>query len=462
MTSEIWNLVLSNIRENENSNYVMAFMNLIRPVSLKEDKIVLEVPGAFHKEYIEQHFYDILFRNIKSALNVRADIKLVVNKDLAAIQGDELPLNGHANGHHVAIDAQTGIPALKLPSEPKGIALGNLYPKFTFDNFVVGKSNEFSYAASMVCSENPGMKYNPLFIAAGSGLGKTHLLNAIGHGVKMKQPNARIFFLSAEKFTNEVIAAIRTQNTAEFRKKYRDNCDVLLMDDIQFLSGKTSTMEEFFHTFNTLYDARKQIVVTSDKQPQEIDGFQERLLSRFAWGLVADIQPPEIETRIAILSKKAEQEGVILPMDVATYVASCVRSNVRELEGALCRVIAFSDFRGVAITVELAKECLKSIVRGSEDKLGVEDVQKIVSEFYKVSVADLRSSSRKREFVVPRQVAMYLARKQLGLSFPQIGAGFGGKDHTTVMFACNKIEQEIEKGAEIGGDIVQLIKRLVL
>ena len=324
----------------------------------------------------------------------------------------------------------TSVPSQKL-----------LDSKYTFDSFVVGSSNQFAHAACQAVSMQPGQCYNPLFIFGGAGLGKTHLLKAIGYEILIHQRDLKIFYLTTESFTNELIQAIRLDRMREFRDKYRTSCDVLLLDDIQFLAGKERTQEEFFYTFNYLHELRKQIVITADRYPKEIQGLENRLQTRFEWGLVADIQPPEVETRIAILKNKADTEQIELPDAVAGYIAQNVTTNIRELEGSLHRLQAYATLTGVPITLELAQQILKDIAPKIKHELTADAILKLVALHFNVRTTDLRSDKRVRKLSYPRQICMYLLRKHLLLSFPEIGRFMGGKDHTTVLHAVSKIAE---------------------
>ncbi|MGH9779074.1 MAG: chromosomal replication initiator protein DnaA [Candidatus Acidiferrales bacterium] len=315
-----------------------------------------------------------------------------------------------------------------------------LNPRYTFDTFVVGSANQFAHAAALAVAEQPSKAYNPLFLYGGVGLGKTHLMHAVGHVVRQRNPQLRITYLTAEKFTNEVIHALRFERMVGFRDKYRF-VDLLLLDDIQFLAGRERTQEEFFHTFNALYDAQKQIVISSDAPPKEIPTLEERLRSRFEWGLIADIQAPDLETKIAILMKKAEHDGVPLPPEVAEYIARGIRSNIRELEGALIRLQAYSSLVGEQVSLQLAEKVLKTILAQQEKRVSIEAVQRRVAEHFNLRPTDLKARSNARAIAYPRQVAMYIAKQLTGASLPEIGRAFGGKHHTTVLHSINKIER---------------------
>lgn len=331
-----------------------------------------------------------------------------------------------------------------------------LKKKYSFESFVVGNSNQFAHAGARAVAELPGKNYNPLFIYGGVGLGKTHLLNAIGMETLKNNRAGRVIFISAEKFMNEMIYCLRHEKMSDFRKKYRDGCDLLLVDDIQFIAGKERTQEEFFHTFNHLHDIQKQIVLTSDRPPREIPDLEQRLKSRFEWGLIADIQIPDLETRMAILKKKAEEDRIEIDDPVALFLATHIKSNVRELEGALIRLNAFASLNHVPISVALAKDVLKNVLGSVERVLTVEQIQKVVSDFYSIKLVDLTGKRRVRSLALPRQIAMYLCRKHVKSSFPEIGTKFGGKDHSTVIHAFSKITRVLESDPALKDQIDSL------
>jgi chromosomal replication initiator protein len=338
-------------------------------------------------------------------------------------------------------------------------AASQLNPKYVFDAFVIGSGNQFAMAASQAVAERPSKAYNPLFLYGGSGMGKTHLMQAIGHDVKRRQPHASISYLSGEKFTNEMINSVRYDKMTTFRDKYR-NTDVLLVDDIQFLAGKERTQEEFFHTFNALHESMKQIVIASDRPPKELADFEDRLRSRFEWGLIADIQPPDLETKVAILQKKAESEHTQLPTDVALFIASNVRTNVRELEGALVRLIAWCSMHGVDISLAVAQQCLKQFIDTQIRKISIETIQRTVAENFGMRVAELKQKNNSRQIVVPRQIAMYLAKQLTEASLPEIGRQFGGKHHTTVMHSISKIDELKRTDNDLSRTLSKLMETL--
>ncbi len=354
-----------------------------------------------------------------------------------------------------------GVPVAPGPEQARfdWNTASNLNPKYQFDSFVVGSGNQFASAASQAVAERPSKAYNPLFLYGGVGMGKTHLMHAIGHDVKRRQPHASICYVSGEKFTNEMIDCVRYQKMTSFRDKFR-NVDVLLIDDIQFLAGKERTQEEFFHTFNTLHESMKQIVIASDRPPKELADFEDRLRSRFEWGLIADIQPPDLETKVAILQKKAESENTSLPTDVAMFIASNVRTNVRELEGALVRLIAWCSMHGVEITLVVAQQCLKQFIDTQVRKITIETIQRTVAEQFGMRVGELKQKNNSRQIVVPRQIAMYLAKQLTEASLPEIGRQFGGKHHTTVMHSIAKIDEQRRADKDLNRTINKLMETL--
>ena len=334
-----------------------------------------------------------------------------------------------------------------------------LNPRYQFDAFVTGSGNQLAMAASQAVAERPSKAYNPLFLYGGAGMGKTHLMHAIGHDVKRRQPHASISYVSGEKFTNEMINSVRYDKMTSFRDKFR-TVDVLLIDDIQFLDGKERTQEEFFHTFNALHESMKQIVIASDRPPKELAGFEDRLRSRFEWGLIADIQPPDLETKVAILQKKAESEHTQLPTDVALFIASNVRTNVRELEGALIRLIAWCGMHGVEITLAVTQQCLKQFIDTQVRKISIEAIQRAVAEHFGMRIAELKQKNNSRQIVVPRQIAMYLAKQLTEASLPEIGRQFGGKHHTTVMHSIAKIDEHRRTDKDMNRTINKLMETL--
>ena len=403
--------------------------------------LTVESPDDFFKTWIVDHY--------------QSDIQEIL--DIAAQRS--VPIEFSVNTNILSADTQTRLARLEQNFSRPESAQSTLNARFTFDNFVIGPSNRFACAASLAVAESPAKAYNPLFIYGRVGLGKTHLIQAITHRIRQLYPNLKHCYMSSEQFTNELINAIRNRSTSQFRKKYRE-IDVLLIDDVQFIAGKESTQEEFFHTFNALHDNRKQIIITSDRPPKEIPNLEERLSSRFAWGLAADIQPPDYETRVAILRKKIKNEAIQVPDDVIHFIAEQIKTNIRELEGALIRVAAYSLLEEKPITLDVAFKTLKDMVRETARAITIDMVQKTVAEFFRVPLSELRAKKRTQNIVLPRQIAMYLSRKLTGQSLPEIGNAFGGKDHTTVMHSCKKIEQNLLGDREIKNIVEQLLTNL--
>lgn len=418
------------------------FNNWIKPATflLNDGILTVEVPNKFIRDWISENYLHL------------------IKYELFKITGSE---------HQIQFSILENKPEENIPTKTveekpqlKKRSAEALNPKYTFKNFVVGSSNQFCHAASKAVANLPALAYNPLFIYGGVGLGKTHLLNAIGIEVQRSHPELKVHYIHAEQFTNELINSIRYEKMFEFRKKYRESCDVLLMDDIQFIAGKERTQEEFFHTFNYLYESRRQVVVTSDRFPKDIPHLEERLRSRFEWGLIADIQAPDTETRVAILRKKAEADKISLPDEVAMFLATHVRSNVRELEGSLIRLSAFASLSGNTINLEMAREILKDILPDRSRNMTVESIQKLVADHYDLKISDLKSARRLKVLTVPRQIAMWLCRKHVKSSFPELGMKFGGKDHSTVVHAVQKIDRLLQNDMTLRNEISSLEKRL--
>lgn len=437
---ELWDDILSSIEKKISyQNFDIWF----KPTTLEredrdEKRLLVRVPNTHFKYWLAENYGEV----IDSTL---AELKLDQYR-VSFVLADETP---EPPGQ------ESGWPAgVKEPCREASQC--NLNTKYTFSRFVVGFCNQFAHAASVAVAEQPAKAYNPFFIYGGVGLGKTHLMHAIGHCIKAQSPQMRLMYMSSEQFMNELINSIRYDKTVQFREKYR-NVDVLLIDDIQFLAGKERTQEEFFHTFNALYDAQKQIVITSDCPPRDIPTLQERLHSRFEWGLIADIQPPDVETKIAILHKKAEFEHVNLPDDVAYFIASNVKSNVRELEGSLVRLSAYSSLTGERITLELAEQVLRNVAENAMRVISIERIQKVVADHFSLKVTELKAKDNSRRVAEPRQIAMYLCRKLTESSLPQIGKEFGGKHHTTVLHSVRKIEKARKTKPAIQSAVTGLI-----
>ncbi|OGO83656.1 MAG: chromosomal replication initiation protein DnaA [Clostridiales bacterium GWD2_32_19] len=435
---QIWNEALE-VLKNEVSvvSYTTWFKTLI-PIEIKNNTIILQTFETFAQGIISQR-YSLLIQNaIRQVTNMDFDVKITV---LDQVNNTQKSANQS--------------PVLTNEVSIKN----NLNPKYTFETFVIGGGNRMAYTASLAVAETPSKAYNPLFLYGGVGLGKTHLMHSIGHFILAQNPSARILYISSETFTNELINSIQLKNNEAFRNKYR-NIDVLLVDDIQFIAGKTGTQEEFFHTFNTLHEANKQIIISSDRPPKEIETLEERLISRFEWGLIADIQAPDLETRIAILKKKVEGEKYNIPDDVLVFVATSIKSNIRELEGAINRILAFSKLQNLPIDLNLAKESLKDFISARPKNITIEYIQEIVASYYNLKIEDFKSKKRNRAISYPRQIAMYLSRSLTDMSLPKIGEMFGGRDHTTVMHGYDKIYTEINNSLEIK-KIVELLENRI-
>jgi chromosomal replication initiator protein len=415
-----------------------------RFLGIENGKFTIGLQNAYARDWVESRLTSTISRILVGILNASADLNFVVTQPKMETEGPSEP---HSNGTAMSGSTSNGTPRITNPT---------LAPKYTFENFVVGTNNRLAHAASLAVSENPARAYNPLFVYGGVGLGKTHLLHAIGNTSSLK--GLQVLYVSSEEFTNDLINAIRTHTTQSFREKYRQT-DVLLIDDIQFIAGKESTQEEFFHTFNTLHGQDKQIVLSSDRPPKAMNTLEERLRSRFEWGLTADIQPPDFETRMAILRFKAERTGRQVPGEILEAIARRMQSNIRELEGALTRMIAYSDLRGVPLTAELVNTALGDMLPRQQK---VEPTQIIESVAYSfgISKAQMLGRDRTRQIALPRQVAMYLLREEANYSLPQIGDVMGGRDHTTVMYACEKVADLLERDHRLRRQVVDIREQL--
>lgn len=463
--TKVWNSLLQAVEKRLNHQSFETWFRSIRFDGYDEIYHILHLraPNQVVKDWVSSNYSDVIMDSL-AELNLSSyhvdwavdDIDIPVDTLVPAQDKVEAFVLDSNNGDNGRLNNSTLFSLLEA-AESDGLAPSatnfvdieplelSLNPKCSFQTFVVGSCNQFAHAAALAVAEAPGKTYNPLYIYGGVGLGKTHLMHAIGHSIKERNRYLRLSYISAEKFMNELINAIRYDKTQTFREKYR-SIDVLLMDDIQFMAGKERTQEEFFHTFNALYDAQKQIVITSDCPPREIPTLEERLHSRFEWGLIADMEAPDLETKVAILKRKADLDGVTLPDDVAFFIANKVKSNIRELEGSLVRLIAISSLRGVPISKMLAQDALRNIA--DDDRPGgitIEDIQRAVSAHYRLRLDELKSKNNSRQIAVPRQVAMYLCKRVTKHSFPEIGREFGGKHHTTVIHSVDKIEALISK-----------------
>jgi chromosomal replication initiator protein len=442
---QIWSEFLTSVATLVNKQTFETWFKPMRLASVEGSRVAFDCPSQFFVDWVSEHHAEKITFALQQILGPDARFSL-----------------------HNANDAPPEISPRRIEAVPAppanrprrtGSESERLNPKYVFDEFVVGNNSRMTYAACLAVSERPAQVYNPLFIYGGVGLGKTHLMQAIGHVVLKSQPNARVHYCSAEAFMNEMIMAIRQGNGHEFRTKYR-NVDLLLIDDIQFLAGKESTQEEFFHTFNALHGANRQIVVTSDRPPKEIPTLEDRLVSRFEWGLITDIQQPDYETRLAILRKKVERENISIPDEVLALIADSVKSNIRELEGSMVKLLVHASVYKKDITMDMAHDVLKDFVKSSPKKTSISLIQKVVSQHYRVPVESMRSKVRTARLAFPRQVAIFLARDMTSASLAQIGQRFGGRDHTTVIHACQKISELVERDVTLRSTINQLRKEL--
>ena len=443
--NELWQKTLNIIKGEMSEVSFNTWIKSCEPISISSDTIKISVPNSFTQDILEKRYKDLVANSIKVVCSKLFKIEFLISSDL--------------NLEDVKKETKV------VPQKNKSITVNDemsttLTPKYTFDSFVIGNSNRFAHAASLAVAEAPAKAYNPLFIYGGVGLGKTHLMHAIGHYILQNNPNAKVVYVSSEKFTNELINSIKDDKNEEFRNKYR-NVDILLIDDVQFIAGKERTQEEFFHTFNALHDANKQIILSSDRPPKEIPTLEDRLRSRFEWGLIADIQIPDFETRMAILKKKAEVEKLNVANEVMIYIATKIKSNIRELEGALIRIVAYSSLTNREITVDLASEALKDIISKKQGKnITINLIQDIVSSYFNLRIEDLKSQRRTRNVAYPRQIAMYLSRKLTDMSLPKIGEEFGGRDHTTVIHAYEKISDNLNTDENLQHTIETITKKL--
>ncbi|MGK5083630.1 chromosomal replication initiator protein DnaA [Bdellovibrionota bacterium FG-1] len=468
---ELWQAAYRVLEQNVVSSQLQAWIQPLILVGTEPTsdglRVVLGTANDFSAQWIIKHFREELEKAFSQVTGTTCELAMKVCEELA-VSLEPSPES----------EEQTRQEALQLvrpyeqevvktqENEPVSVSVAAVFhdahldPRYTFESFVVGASNQFARASAVAVAEQPGRQYNPLFLHGAPGLGKTHLLYAIGNRFLQKNPKGRVGYVSAEKFVNEMVDSLQKGRMPQFRAKFRDSYDILLIDDIQFIAKKTASEEEFFHTFNVLHSSKRQIVVTSDRPPKEIEGLEERVRTRFEWGLIADISPPEIETRIAILRAKSEREDIYLPDDVATFLASYIKSNVRELEGVLIRLQAQASLTGAEISLEMAKHELKTAIPDEGSSFTIEAIQNAVAKHFHIRVQDLKSTSRARTVALPRQIAMFLARKYTGLGYREIGQYFGGKDHSTVMHGCKKIEEEFETEEDVR-ELVEGIQNLL-
>lgn len=439
ISNDLWDKILKELKNEVTGISFDTWISAMKPLYIENGNLSIEVPSEFHRGTLSSRYNDL----------IKNTIKYVVNEDLTPVflvpeeakqKSDEMTA-----GSKVMNDKTTG-----------------LNPRYTFENFVVGNSNRFAHAAALAVAEAPAKAYNPLFLYGGVGLGKTHLMHAIGHFILQQNPSQKVLYITSENFTNELINSIRDQgsevnNNETFRNRYR-NVDVLLIDDIQFIARKERTQEEFFHTFNALYEANKQIIISSDKPPKDIEPLEERLRSRFEWGLIGDIQPPDYETRIAILRKKAQIDKLTIPDEINTFIASRVDSNIRELEGTLNKIVALAHLTNQPVSMEIAAKAVKDITSSRTKVITSSLIQQVVAKYYNLKIDDLKSSKRSSDIAYPRQIAMYLCREIANISLPQIGRDFGGRDHTTVIHACNKINTDLKSKPDLKNTLEELKK----
>ena len=436
--TELWQKSMEILRQEIAPVSFETWIVPIKPIAVSNSTVILKIDDSFIKNTVETKYYNLIENTIKHLMGS--------NYKIAITETENINTEEKAQSNK--------------PEKQKSEFESNLNPKYVFSTFVVGNSNRLAHAAALAVAESPATAYNPFFLYGGVGLGKTHLMHSIAHYILENNPNAKVLYVSCEKFTNELINSIRDDKNEEFRRKYR-NIDVLLIDDIQFISQKERTQEEFFHTFNALYDAHKQIIISSDRPPKEIKTLEERLRSRFEWGLIADINPPDYETRIAILKKKAENDNIVVNDEVYEYIAKNIVSNIRELEGALTRVVAYSQLTQEKISKSLAENALKDIF---SDQAAIEvtpdRIQEVVAAYYNIRPEDITGSKRSSNIAYPRQIAMYLTRRMLDISLPKIGESFGGRDHTTVIHAINKIDDNLKKDKNLQSVIFELENRI--
>lgn len=474
-TSEIdylWSRVVSTVAtQSQNANLEMLLAGT-RPHHFENGYLTIEFPTLFSRDWVETRHYPQLLATATEIFRTPLHLRLVVRGELEEAYRASSADRRHPAAPVTSATAELAPASERPPSSPAASATfrptapyvvtsETLNPKYTFETFVVGSGNRFPHAAALAAASEPAAVYNPLFLYGGVGLGKTHLMQAIGHYVMKHHPHLHVVYVSSERFTNDLINALQTKSMVEFRQRYR-SVDVLLIDDIHFVAGKESTQEEFFHTFNALYQANKQIVISSDRPPKEIPTLEDRLRSRFEWGLTADVQAPDLETRVAILRQKAKNENYSVPDEVLDFIATHIHTNIRELEGALIRVLAYSSLHHRPLSVDLAAEALKEILPSSKPPaITVQRIQEVVANHFGIKVSELKGKRRSRAVAYPRQIAMYLCRELTDLSLPRIGEEFGGRDHTTVLHACEKIRRDADADGELAATIKALSDRIL-
>ena len=442
-TNLIWDACKKELEKKIDPHSFISYIEPTKQIKYDNGELSILVPSRFLVDWLEKYYLETIGKALKKVMDSDTSITFVVDSARPK-------------------EVRTPAPAMKQKQRPRSPAIVTRFiSKYSFDSFVVGSCNEFAHASSTTCANNPGSKYNPLFLYGGVGLGKTHLMQSIGHHIQKKNKNATVLYLSSEQFVNQMISSMQKGQMDNFRKKFR-GVDVLLVDDIQFIAGKERTQEEFFHTFNSLFELGKQIVVSSDQFPKDIKKLEERLKSRFEWGLIADIQPADLETKMAIIRKKATANGYKIPTDVTEFLARAIKSNIRELEGCLARVVAYSSLSGRPIDLALAKETLEGVYSDARGQIDIAQIQKAIIKYFNLKPTDLKSKNRSKKMVVPRQLAMYLCRKYTEESLPQIGKFFGGRDHSTVIHATKKIKHDIEVNTKLYNDLKAIEKILNL
>lgn len=472
----LWTRIVERVKNELESGHADQLIEGARPIQLDAGRLTVLFETGWARDWVEARHLSDLKDIIQDFIPGINDLQLISKADEKTgarspanpmqnrVKDDETKGRTRKNGSKktstTSYVAPTTSPTQNGSGDRENTPIGSLNPRYTFDSFVVGPSNRFAQAASLAVAEEPAGTYNPLFLYGGVGLGKTHLMQAISHYVRVNHPRMVVVYVSSETFTNDLINALQRRSMPEFRQKYRE-IDVLLVDDIQFVAGKESTQEEFFHTFNTLYEAEKQIIISSDRPPKEIPTLQERLRSRFEWGLTTDIQQPDLETRVAILQNKAALEGINLPNETCLYIAETIESNIRELEGALVQVVAYANIQNCRITPEIAETALRDIVSHRKSRvITIDAIQQIVATHYGINIADMKSKKRTRAIAFPRQIAMYLSREMTDASLPRIGEQFGGRDHSTVIHACDKIRTSTETDRSLSQILHELEQKI--
>lgn len=453
---DVWEQALPRIERHLTKPSFEAFFKFMRPMALQHGVFIISVPSLFAKEWLEGRYRRLITETLQDILKRGVEVQFIVSDSLAQTSPNSRPAYTEPPSPRADAYSRAAPRDFMTSGGPSG-ETGATGSRYTFDTFVIGSGNRFAHAAALAVAEAPAKAYNPLFIYGGVGLGKTHLLQAIGHHVISHKPAARVMYVSSERFTNDLINSIRDDKTEGFRSKYR-TADVLLIDDIQFLAGKERTQEEFFHTFNALHESSRQLIISSDRPPRDIPTLEDRLRSRFEWGLIADIQPPDYETRIAILRKKAELDAIDLPDEVVQYIAQRISSNIRELEGALSRLRAHAQMSRVPLSIELATEVLRQILPQTRVRpITIPAIQRAVADFFGIRVEEMKAKRRTKGVAFPRQVAMYLSRELTDASLPRIGEEFGGRDHTTVMHACDRVKAAVSQDTHLAAGLKSLV-----